>query len=69
MTMIKCTGKQIINEGGPWLSEMRNYLLNNVNNADTLGWGSNAEIKGLTVKMLEELVAKSIATDRNNRKQ
>lgn len=52
--------------GGEWLGAARNYLQWNAMNGDNLTWNSDDEVRGLTVRKIEEMASQIAAAAINN---
>lgn len=67
--MSRVFAHDLISEGGSWLAEAREYLLQHAPNGDHLIWGSHQPIT-LSIREIEELAAcvaaKAINEDRKN---
>lgn len=48
---------ELMNRGGPWVAQAREYLLWKVPNADRLTWSSRTDQVTLTVYQIEELAS------------
>lgn len=61
------TGFDVMRKGGNWLGTAREFLQTHAIRGDSLTWGSYEEVRGLTVRDVEEMVADAVAADRNER--
>lgn len=61
------TAFEVMEKGGKWLGAAREYLQTHALFGDSLEWGSNNVVKGLTVRDIEQLAADAVAADRRER--
>ena len=67
MSTTKVSAYIVLKEGGPWLGAAREYLQCHAMRGDSLMWGSDELVHGLTVRDIEQLAADAVAADRNTR--
>ena len=61
------TSFDVMKEGGNWLGATREYLQCHAVQGSDLIWGSEMQVRGLTVREIEELAADAVAADRKQR--